>query len=87
MISSQIHQYIENVDEIIGPDSEDFRQSGLKIKSVIRTTRVAVADENILFGTIGEISKERLNRIRENLVNWIKSSGDPFDEEKFHEDG
>ena len=86
MISSQLHKYIENVDEILEPDSEDFRQSGLKIESIIRVTRIAVADENILFGTIGEISKERLNRIRENLANWIKSSGDAFGEEKFHED-
>jgi mRNA interferase MazF len=73
MISSQTHQYVDGVDEIILPDSTDFIQSGLKHASVIRVSRLAVVAESILLGTIGEISSERLMRIKNNLVNWIKS--------------
>lgn len=74
MISSQTHQYIAGVDEMILPDSPDFIQSGLKNTSVIRASRLAVVEENALLGPIGEISPERLNRIKDNLINWIKFS-------------
>jgi len=73
MISSQTHQYIEGLDEIIQPDADDFAQSGLKTASVFRVSRIAVAAEGILEGVIGEISHERLKQIRDNLANWIKS--------------
>ncbi|MCP5104246.1 MAG: type II toxin-antitoxin system PemK/MazF family toxin [bacterium] len=73
MISSQMHQFIEGMDEIIEPDSPDFEKSGLKVKSIIRVTRLAIAAGEILQGTIGEISHERLTRIRENLSHWIKT--------------
>jgi hypothetical protein len=33
MISSQLHQEIPDLDEIITPDDSDFKQSGLKLPS------------------------------------------------------
>lgn len=74
MISSQTHQYVEGVDEMILEKSSDFLQSGLKSPSLIRVLRLAVVEENILLGTIGEISQERLARIKDNLVNWIQTA-------------
>jgi mRNA interferase MazF len=74
MISSQTHQYFDGVDEIILQDSPDFIQSGLKSTSVIRVSRLAVVAEDILLGPIGEISQERLSRIKNNLINWIKTA-------------
>lgn len=73
MISTKIHHYIEGMDEIINSDSPDFEKSGLKTESVIRATRLAVVEGEILIGAIGEISQERLSRIRNNLANWLKS--------------
>ncbi|MCU0287658.1 MAG: type II toxin-antitoxin system PemK/MazF family toxin [Acidobacteria bacterium] len=73
MISSQVHQCIMGMDEIIEPGSLDFKESGLKIKSVIRVSRLAVVSGDILEGSIGEISKERFIRIRENLSHWIRT--------------
>jgi len=74
MISSQIHQYIQSFDELVDKDTPDFIQSGLKIPSVIRTGRLAVVEESILLGAIGEIADERLNRIKSNLANWLVKS-------------
>ncbi|MGH7595641.1 MAG: type II toxin-antitoxin system PemK/MazF family toxin [bacterium] len=74
MISSQTHQYIDGVDDIILHDSPDFIQSGLKSTSVIRVSRLAVVEEDILLGAIGEISQERLARVKNNLAEWIKST-------------
>lgn len=74
MVSSQPHQFIEDIDEMIEIDSDDFLQSGIKSASVIRVSRLAVAADEILLGTIGEISRERLLRIKNKLVKWIQNS-------------
>lgn len=73
MISSQLHQYLPGLDDIIRVDDEDYAQSGLKAESVFRTSRLAVVADSILEGTIGGISAERLSRIKDNLSNWIES--------------
>jgi mRNA interferase MazF len=71
MISSQTRQYISGFDELVKDSDEDFEQSGLKVTSVIRVGRLAVVSGEILLGAIGEISSERLNRVKKNLSNWL----------------
>ncbi len=43
------------LDEIIGPEDKDFRDSGLKTTSVIRTSRLAVIEREVLLGKLGNI--------------------------------
>lgn len=74
MISSQTHQKIEGLDEIINLEDEDFAGSGLKTTSIVRVARLAVASETLFIGSIGEISSERLSRIKANLIHWIEES-------------
>ncbi len=71
MISSQLHQHVENFDEIIRHNDADFHASGLKRTNAIRIGRLAVAEGNILLGSIGKISATRLNRIKTNISNWL----------------
>jgi len=71
MISSQVHQALSGIDEIIDESDDDFENSGLKVTSVIRINRVAVAASEALQGAVGEISAERLLRIRKRLANWV----------------
>ena len=71
MISSRLHQKHIELDEIIGPEDKDFRDSGLKTTSVIRTSRLAVIEREILLGKLGDISSLRLQRIKENITKWI----------------
>ncbi len=71
MISSRLHQKHIELDEIIGPEDKDFRDSGLKTASVIRTSRLAVIEREILLGKLGNISSLRLQRIKENITKWI----------------
>lgn len=73
MISSQTHQYISGFDELIQESDEDFEQSGLKLKSVIRLGRLAVVTGEILLGAIGQISSSRLSRVKQRLVAWLSS--------------
>jgi len=71
MISSQTHQYISGFDEIVNDSDEDFGESGLKVTSVIRVGRLAVVSGEILLGAIGQISSERLNRVKKHLSDWL----------------
>lgn len=71
MISSQLHQAIQNYDEAISLNDPDFKLSGLKSESLIRIFRLAVVDENILLGSIGEISQNRLLKIKSKLSQWL----------------
>ena len=74
MISSQIHQAIPNIDDIIETTDIDFSNSGLKTASVIRLTRLAVVEETIFVGKIGEISTNRLTKLKKQLSEWIEKS-------------
>jgi len=74
MISSQMHQYIKDFDEIVDTSDPDFANSGLKTSSVIRVGRVAVVEENILLGAVGEIDAERLKRIKKKFSDWLNKS-------------
>lgn len=71
MISSQLHQFESELDEIITADANDFTDSGLKLPSVIRASRLAVVNQKILLGQLGYISDERLRRLKHNLSQWI----------------
>jgi len=74
MISSQLRHFIEGFDEIVHQDATDFSASGLKAASVVRVGRLAVVNESILVGSIGEIAPERLKRIKSGLAYWLFSS-------------
>jgi len=73
MISSQLYHIIPELDEVVRVTDSDFVGSGLKVPSVIRASRLAVVNKNILIGQIGEIEKERLTRIKKKLTNWISA--------------
>lgn len=71
MISSQTRHLVAGFDEIVRPNDDDFALSGLKVESVIRVGRLAVVSEDVLLGAIGEISPERLERIKRRLAQWL----------------
>ena len=72
MISSQLHQELPGLDEIISDADSDFLLSGLKTTSLIRVTRLAVVSGDILLGSIGEVDPKRLLRIKNRLARWIE---------------
>ncbi len=71
MISSQLSQQVPEFDVVIKEEDADFLQSGLKTSSVIRITRLAVINKNVLLGFIGSIGAERLVSIKKKLSIWI----------------
>ncbi len=74
MLSSQLSQELPEFDMIVYENDPDFNQSGLKTISVIRISRIAVVNKDILLGLMGSISEERLNLIKNRLSTWINQS-------------
>jgi mRNA interferase MazF len=74
MISSRLEQAIREFDEVLARSDSDFVASGLSQPSVFRISRLAVLEADLLLGKIGEISSERLQRIRKHLSSWIMSA-------------
>jgi mRNA interferase MazF len=71
MVSSQTRHYVAGFDEMVQESDSDFAESGLKVTSVIRVGRLAVVSGEILLGAIGQVSNERLRRIKTHLTDWI----------------
>ena len=71
MISSQLRCETPEVDEVLRFTDHDFRDTGLKLSSIVRTTRLAVVAAASLHGAIGDLSKDRLLRIRSRIADWI----------------
>jgi mRNA interferase MazF len=72
MISSQVKQFIPELDELITPQESDFTRSGLSTLSVIRASRLAVVATDIFVGRLGEIAPERHRRICDRLSDWLR---------------
>jgi hypothetical protein len=71
MISSQTRQHIEGFDEIVEEKDNDFGESGLKVTSVIPAGRLAVVSGEFLIGAIGQVSDERLGRVKKRLADGL----------------
>ena len=76
MISSQLRHEIMGIDEVVRQDDRDFAQTGLKLASVIRATRLAVVASDMLQGSIGTFPDARLDRIRRRIAGWITAATD-----------
>jgi mRNA interferase MazF len=74
MVSTQLSHRIDGLDEVIGPQDRDFKDSGLKSPSLFRTSRLAVVERSTFLGVVGEISTDRLSRIKKSLSDWIKGT-------------
>lgn len=74
MISSNLDQNVPDFDEVIIPNDVDFKDSGLKLSSLIRIGRLAVVDGDILIGKLGQIDAQRLLRIKQKLSTWIQGT-------------
>lgn len=70
-VSSQLRQEVAGFDEIIGKRDLDFANSGLRQDSLIRLGFLAVFPQGEIVGSIGEISRERHNRLLKKLAAYL----------------
>ena len=74
MLSTKTEHMVSDIDELILTSDPDFQETGLKSTTVIRVTRLAAVTESLFTGAIGEISSERLSRLKKNLARWIENA-------------
>lgn len=72
MITSRLYQAIPEFDEIIEKQDADFSSSGLKVRSIIRLSRLASVQTSIINALLGEISAERLATLKKRVIDWLK---------------
>ena len=70
-VSSQLHQYVENFDELVLLSDIDFKESGLLSSSVIRLSFLAVLPRKRLAGSIGTLSRTRYVRLLTRLSDFL----------------
>jgi mRNA interferase MazF len=72
LISSRTHQATPQFDEIIEPSDPDYADTGLKVRSVVRLARLASVEASAVSARLGNISAQRLERIRQRLADWLQ---------------
>jgi mRNA interferase MazF len=72
-ISSQLHQLVDNFDELVHLNDTDFPGSGLVKPSLIRLSFLAIVRRAEVMGRLGIISPDRHQRLLSNLADYLRS--------------
>lgn len=72
LVTSRSYQAVAGFDEVVEPTDPDFALTRLKSRSVIRLARLATVEPAVIAARLGAISPDRLTRIRNRLVSWLK---------------
>ena len=72
LITSRTYQATPKFDEIIDPSDSDYLATGLKVRSVVRLTRLASVEASVINARLGNISSKRLWQIRKRLADWLQ---------------
>ncbi len=78
MISSQLRHELPGMDEVVRQDDADFAQTGLKLTSLIRATRLAVVASDMLQGAIGSLPDQRLRSVQKSIAEWLQEGASGF---------
>ena len=70
-VSNQLHQFVEDFDELILSSDTDFEKSGLLSSSVIRLSFLAVLARKQIVGSIGSIQIDRHIRLLDKLSDYL----------------
>jgi len=66
-ISSILPQKVHKFDVVIDQKDEDFKDTGLKLKSVIKTTKIATLDKAVVLGKIGNLDVANIKKVKKVL--------------------
>ena len=73
LVSSRLYQATPEFDEVINLLDHDYIATGLKVASVIRLGRLTSVELSVINARLGNISPERLTRIRAKLIRWLQN--------------
>jgi len=71
-ISSIPQSKIYKFDILIDENSTDFKKTGLKLKSVVKTTKIATLDKAVILGKIGELDSKNIQKVKKILKAYFE---------------
>src|SRR6266536_4673535 len=72
-ISTQIHQYIKDLDEMLDENKTNFSATGLRQTSLIRLSFLAVTPGTRIRGSIGKIDASLHKQLLQRLADFLVS--------------
>lgn len=66
-ISSKIPEKLSDAEVLITKEHKSFRNTGLKVDSIIRLDKIATIHKELILGEIGEIDSELRREVNEKL--------------------
>ncbi len=74
LITSRTYQAVPDFDELITENDQDFGESGLKTRSIIRLARLTTVESSIINARLGSISAKRLKNVKSRLTKWLEKN-------------
>ena len=65
--SSLIPKRVQRFDVLIDLKDKDFDKTGLKLKSIIKTTKIATLDKAVVLGKIGNLDAVNVKKVKKVL--------------------
>ena len=71
-ISSTVPKKIQKFDIVIDLKDKDFQKTGLKLKSIIKTTKIATLDQAVVLGKIGTLDDLNVKKVKKTLKTYFE---------------
>lgn len=70
-ISANTEHKIHKFDILVDSTEKNFKNTGLKLKSVLKVTKIATLDKIVILGKIGELETQTINKVRKVLKIYL----------------
>ncbi|OIO30114.1 PemK family protein [Candidatus Nomurabacteria bacterium CG_4_10_14_0_2_um_filter_30_12] len=70
-ISSSFKNGVDKFDVLIDEKEKEFKKTGLKLKSIIKITKIATLDKVVVLGKIGELSTKNIQKVKKVLKTYF----------------
>lgn len=71
-ISSKIPTRLSEADILVTKEKQGFKETGLKVDSVIKLDKVATILKDLILGELGELSENLREEVKEKLKRVLK---------------
>jgi len=71
-ISSISPKKVHKFDILIDSKEKNFKNTGLKLKSVIKVVKIATLDKAVVLGKIGELDQKNMQKVKNVLKIYLK---------------
>ncbi len=71
-ISSILQGRVHKFEVVINEEDKDFLKTGLKLKSIIKTTKIATLDKAVILGKIGKLDSKNIHKVKTILKAYFE---------------